>query len=126
MTKFLYLGLGGIIGTFARYWLAGVIYQKFGTAFPFGTMIVNITGCFLVGLFSVVIDEKFFLGPDSRILLMVGFCGAYTTFSTYMLETSHLVMGGEMLRAFFNIMFSTVMGFIALRLGVFIGGIIQF
>jgi len=124
MGKLVYLTIGGIAGTFARYYFAGAIYQKFGSNFPYGTLIVNLTGCFLIGFFTAVIDEKFFLGPNSKVLLMVGFCGAYTTFSTYMLETSNLAMGGEMLKAGLNIMVSTLIGFIALRLGIFIGEII--
>jgi len=124
MIKPLYLLIGGIAGTFARYYFAGFIYQKIGTTFPIGTLIVNLTGCFLIGFLSAIIDEKFFLGPDSKVLLMAGFCGAYTTFSTYMLETSNLAADGEMLRALSNVMLSTVIGFIALRLGVFIGEII--
>ena len=124
MVKYFYLGMGGLIGTFARYLLVGVIYQKFGTGFPYGTFVVNMTGCFLVGLFSSFIDEKFFLGPDSKVLLMAGFCGAYTTFSAYMLETSKLASGGEIGRAFLNIMVSTIIGFAAVRLGIFVGEIL--
>ena len=124
MGKLIYLAAGGILGTWARYYFAGFIYQKFGDSLPLGTMIVNLTGCFLIGFLSAIIDEKFFLGPESKVLLMAGFCGAYTTFSTYMLETSNLVMGGEMLRAFLYVMLSTCIGFIALRLGIFIGEII--
>lgn len=120
----LFLAISSIAGGFARYYLAGWIYQKFGTNFPMGTLIINITACFIIGFFSAVIDEKFSLGPNGKILLMTGFCGAYSTFSTYMLETSNLVVDGEMMRAFLNIIVSIVLGFIALRLGVFIGEVI--
>jgi CrcB protein len=124
MQKMLFLAISSIAGGFARYYLAGWIYQKFGTNFPMGTLIINITACFIIGFFSAVIDEKFSLGPNGKILLMTGFCGAYSTFSTYMLETSNLVVDGEMMRAFLNIIVSIVLGFIALRLGVFIGEVI--
>ena len=124
MEKIFYLTIGSITGGFARYYLAGWVYQKFGTNFPIGTLIVNLTACFIIGFFSAVIDEKFSLGPNGKILLMTGFCGAYSTFSSYMLETSNLVVDGEMMRAFLNIVVSIVLGFIALRLGVFIGEVI--
>ncbi|MDE2222987.1 MAG: fluoride efflux transporter CrcB [Candidatus Omnitrophica bacterium] len=124
MQKLLILAVGSILGGFSRYFLAGFIYEKFGTTFPIGTLIVNLTACFLVGFFSAIIDQKFFLGPNFRILLMTGFCGAYSTFSTYMLETSNLVHDGEFTRAFANIIISTVVGFIALLMGIFIGEII--
>ena len=124
MQKLVFLAIGSIAGGFARYYFAGFIYQKMGTSFPIGTLLVNLTACFIIGFFSAIIDEKFFLGPNSKILLMTGFCGAYSTFSTYMLETSSLVVDGEMIRALLNIIISIILGFIALRLGVFIGEVI--
>ena len=86
MQKLLILAVASIAGGFSRYYLAGFVYQKFGTTFPIGTLIVNLTACFLIGFFSAIIDEKFFFGPNAKILLMTGFCGAYSTFSTYMLK----------------------------------------
>jgi len=124
MQKLVILAVASIAGGFSRYYLAGFIYQKWGMTFPIGTLIINLTACFLIGFFSAIIDEKFFLGPNSKILLMTGFCGAYSTFSTYMLETSNLVKDGEVTRAFINILLSTIIGFLALRVGIFIGEII--
>ena len=121
MVKYAYLVFGGVLGTVARYWLAGLVCQKLGPSFPFGTLIVNVTGCFLVGILSTITNERLFLGPESKVLLIAGFCGAYTTFSAYILETSQLMMNGEMLRAFFNIILSTMLGFVALRLGILLG-----
>lgn len=122
--KWAYLIAGGVLGTLCRYWLAGAVYEKMGTTFPYGTLIVNLSGCFLIGFFSAVITDRFFLGPNSKILLMTGFCGAYTTFSTYMLETGNLVKDGQVGRAFLNILVSTVVGFGAYWLGMVLGEII--
>lgn len=122
--KWAYLIAGGVLGTLCRYWLAGAVYEKMGTTFPYGTLIVNLSGCFLIGFFSAVITDRFFLGPNSKILLMTGFCGAYTTFSTYMLETGNLVKDGQVGRAFLNILVSTIVGFGAYWLGMVLGEII--
>ena len=124
MEKWFYLIGGGILGTLARYILAGVVYQKIGTDFPYGTLIVNLIGCFLIGLFDTILQEKFLFSPMMRIFLMVGFCGAFTTFSTFMLETANLIRDGETLRAFLNVILSVIIGFIVFRLGVLLGEII--
>lgn len=124
MTKFVYLGIGSLAGGFARYFLAGAVYAGFGAAFPYGTLVVNLLGCFAIGFLSAIAEEKFFLGPDGRILLMTGFCGAFTTFSTFIFETGNLVKDGEFVRAFMNVALSVVAGFIVYRLGVVVGELI--
>jgi len=124
MEKWFYLIGGGILGTVARYVLAGVVYQKIGTDFPYGTLIVNLIGCFLIGFFDTIFQEKFLFSPILRIFLMVGFCGAFTTFSTFMLETGNLIRDGETLRAFLNVILSVVLGFVVFRLGILLGEII--
>ena len=87
MLKFLNLVIGGAAGTVARYLLSGAVYKFLGTSFPYGTLIVNISGCFILGVLAALSEKKFMLGPDLRILLMIGFCGAFTTFSTLIFET---------------------------------------
>jgi CrcB protein len=124
MEKWLYLVGGGILGTLSRYVLAGFIYQKIGTDFPYGTLAVNLIGCFLVGFFDTIFQAKFLFNPVLRIFLMVGFCGAFTTFSTFMLETGNLIRDGETLRAFLNVMLSVILGFIVFRLGILLGEIL--
>ncbi len=119
--NFLALALGSLAGGFARYYLAGFIYRIAGTRFPYGTLIVNLLGCFLIGLFAALSERKLLLNPESRMLLMVGFCGAFTTFSTFMLETSNLLRDGEAWRALLNILVSVTAGFLIFRLGAFIG-----
>jgi CrcB protein len=119
--KWISLIAGGIAGTLCRYVVAGAVYQFCGTDFPYGTMLVNLSGCFLIGFLAGLAEEKFLLGSNVRLLLMAGFCGAYTTFSTFMLETANLMKDGEMWKAFLNLTVSVVAGFIIFRFGVLLG-----
>ena len=124
MSKWLYLIGGGIVGTVSRYALTGLVSQKMGAAFPWGTIVVNITGCFAVGFLDILAEKKFLLSPNYRILLMTGFCGAFTTFSTFMLETSNLLKNNEFLHAFGNVLISLLVGFAAFKLGAVIAEVI--
>lgn len=124
MTKILYLGIGTLTGGFSRYFLAGFIYRVFGVSFPYGTLVVNLLGCFFIGFLNALADEKFSLGPQGRILLMTGFCAAFTTLSTFMLETNNLLKDGELFRAFLNFVLSIIVGFIIFRFGILIGELI--
>ena len=121
MIKIINLIIGGTTGTIARYLLAGTVYRYLGTGFPYGTMIVNITGCFILGTLVSLSEKKFLLGSDARLLLMIGFCGAFTTFSTLIFETDNLVRNGQALRAFANIFISIILGFILFRVGNLLG-----
>lgn len=124
MEKWFSLVFGGLAGTVARYALSGVVYQLCGTTFPYGTLAVNLIGCFAIGFLAALSEEKFLLGPNGRLLLMVGFCGAFTTFSTFMLETANLIKEGEALRAFANVAVSVVIGFLLFRAGVLLSEIL--
>lgn len=121
MEKFLNLMIGGTLGTIARYLLAGSVYRVMGTDFPYGTMIVNIAGCFILGFLVSVSETKFLFGANTRLLLMIGFCGAFTTFSTLIFETNNLIKDGEVMRAFLNVLLSVIIGFIVFRGGVLLG-----
>ena len=124
VVKIIALAIGSLAGGFARYYLAGAVYRILGTTFPYGTLAVNLTGCFLIGLFSVLAEERFLIGPNGRLLLMVGFCGAFTTFSTFILETSHLMKDGETLQTLLNITLSVIAGFLVFRMGMLLGELI--
>jgi len=124
MTKILAIAIGSLAGGFARYYLAGFIYRIFGTNFPHGTLAVNLIGCFLIGFFASLSEEKFLIGPEVRLLLMVGFCGAFTTFSTFMLETANLLKDGENFQALLNIFLSLILGFLVFKIGVFLAELI--
>ena len=121
MMKWILLIVGGSIGTLSRYALSGAIYRWAGIGFPYGTLVVNLSGCFFIGFLTALAEKKFLLGTDMRLFLMVGFCGAFTTFSTFIFETDNLVKDGEMTRALLNILISVIAGFIVFRIGSFIG-----
>jgi fluoride exporter len=121
MEKFLLISVGAILGANARYWLSDWAAQKWGAAFPIGTLIINLTGSLLLGLFITLATERFMLDPRWRLLFAVGFLGAYTTFSTYTLESFNLINQGEWLLGLFNLLGSAVLGFIAVGIGVYLG-----
>ena len=117
MMNFLIVGAGGFIGAIARFAVASWVGQKWGRSFPFGTFFVNVSGSFLIGLLMSLFTERFMVNPQWRLLLVVGFLGAYTTFSTFEYETGALIKDGEWLVALANIVFSVIAGFAALKLG---------
>lgn len=125
--KLLLLFVGGGLGTLARYGLNGVISARVAT-FPLGTMIVNITGCFAIGFLAAIADPSFgrmWLKTGWRDFLMVGFCGGYTTFSSYGIQTLNLARDGEWLLVAGNIIGSNALGLVAVYLGWVLGRFLQ-
>jgi len=123
----LFLAVGGAIGTLARYGLNGVISARVAT-FPLGTMLVNISGCFVIGFIAAVSDPSFgraWLRTGSRDFLMVGICGGYTTFSSFGLQTLNLARDGEWFLVALNIIGSNVLGLVAVYLGWVLGRFVQ-
>ena len=115
------LFIGGGIGTILRYQVSGLVQDQLGAALPWGTFVVNVTGCLVIGLLATLADERGMLGAPARIFLMVGVTGGYTTFSTFGLETWRLLQAGDFVPAFANAAGSVVIGLIGLVLGVFLG-----
>jgi len=111
------IGIGGFIGAITRYALATWIGQQWGRSFPLGTFVINVSGSFLIGLLMTLLAEKFMVNPQWRLLLVVGFLGAYTTFSTFEYETGGLLKDGEIMLATLNVVFSVFLGFVALKAG---------
>jgi CrcB protein len=116
--KYLWVGLGGCAGAIARYWLSIVVYDRMGTRFPYGTFVINISGCFLIGLMITYLDARTNLPTAWRLLLPVGFVGAYTTFSTFEFETYRTAAQGHVGIALLNIALSVVVGYAAVYLGI--------
>lgn len=111
------VGAGGFLGAIARFAIASWVGQKWGRSFPLGTFFVNVSGSFFIGLLMSLFTEKFMVNQQWRLLLVVGFLGAYTTFSTFEYETGGLIKDGEWFIALMNVVFSVIAGFIALKVG---------
>jgi fluoride exporter len=114
---YLYLAIGGVAGTLARHGLGGWVYSVAGTYFPWGTLAVNLLGSLLLGFLSRA-TQVASLSPDLRSLLTVGFCGAFTTFSTFSYETVVLLQEGAVARAAFYAFGSVLLGLLALWVGI--------
>jgi fluoride exporter len=119
--KFVLLAVAGALGTLARYGLSGFMQRICGTAFPWGTATVNLIGCFLAGFLWMLFESRWPVSGEARIIVMVGFMGGFTTFSSLILETSELLRASEWMHAFANIFFQNILGFIALRAGIGLG-----
>jgi fluoride exporter len=123
MLTYLWLGLGGAIGTIARFWLDGVVSNRFGRTFPLGILTINVTGSFIIGLLFALI------GPESRSLVRptmygfftIGICGGFTTFSSFSLNTLNLAREGQWLYAGANVVLSVVFCLLAVWLGYLLG-----
>jgi CrcB protein len=124
MNKMLLLCLAGACGTLARYWLSGAVYDLVGRDFPWGTAAVNILGCFFFGLVWVLSDERGLIPPQARIVILAGFMGAFTTFSTFVFETAELGRTSEWLRLGLNVAGQNLVGFAACVLGMALGRLV--
>ena len=118
MTYF-WVMLGSALGGGARYFVSGIAAQHVGQTFPVGTLIVNVTGSFVIGFFATLTapDGRVFIGSDVRQFVMTGLCGGYTTFSSFSLQTLNLVRDGEMGLASANIGLSVVLCLLAVWVG---------
>lgn len=116
------VGVAGFFGAISRYWLSGFISRLTGGAFPWGTFVINISGCFVIGFLTVLLTNKVLPHPAVRTAILVGFIGAYTTFSTFSYETLQLARGGAALMAVANVAASVVLGLAAAWVGMRLGG----
>ena len=113
------LRLGGALGTGARFWASGMVAERVGDIFPLGTLLVNISGSFVIGFFAGLTDPQgpYLVGPRVRQFVMIGICGGYTTFSSFSLQTLELAREGDWFRAGLNSVLSLVCCLIAVWLG---------
>jgi CrcB protein len=116
---FIWVALGGALGTVSRYWLSNTAATHFGEFFPWGTLIINVTGSFIIGFFATLTDPDgaLLVKPAARSFFMIGFCGGYTTFSSFSLQTLRLAQDGEWLWAAGNVVASNVGCLAAVWLG---------
>ncbi len=121
MQKLAWLALAGALGTLARYGLAGFIHKINGVSFPWGTVVVNLMGCFLAGLFWSLFENRWPVSGETRTLILVGFMGTFTTFSALILESGELFRSAEWLRSAANLTMQNGLGFFALFVGAALG-----
>lgn len=112
------IGLGGVLGANARYQVGNWAAARWGTVFPWGTLIINVTGSLILGFFLTLVTERFSGRPTTRLFVATGFLGAYTTFSTFGYETVGLLQHGDLLRALAYVGASLILGLIAVLLGI--------
>jgi CrcB protein len=124
---YLVVTLGSALGGLARYALSGLAAAQVGETFPWGTLIVNVTGSFVIGFFATLTapDGRLFVSPPTRQFVMTGFCGGYTTFSSFSLQTLNLMRDEEWLRAGANITGSVALCLLATWLGHVLAGTIN-
>jgi len=123
MLAYLWVAIGGALGSVARFGLNGLVSARFGETFPWGTLVINVTGSFLIGIFAAYADPdgRVLIAPGVRQFLMIGICGGYTTFSSFSLQTLNLLRDREWLYAGGNILLSVVLCMIAVWLGYLLG-----
>jgi len=127
MENYVWIAIGGALGTTGRYWLSGVVAHLVGETFPWGTLVINVTGSFIIGFFGALTgpDGRVFVGSTMRQFVMVGICGGYTTFSSFSLQTLNLMNDGEWTNASANIGLSVILCLIGVWAGVMLASIVN-
>jgi len=124
---YLWVAIGGALGSVSRYWLSGMVADRFGQTFPWGTLVINVTGSFIIGIFAALAIPEGRMDPQSRAFttqfLMIGVCGGYTTFSSFSLQTLNLLRDREWLYAGGNVLLSVVLCMVAVWLGYLLGSV---
>ena len=123
MVTYLWIGLGSALGGMARYWCSGIVAERIGETFPWGTLTVNVVGSFIIGFFATLTapDGRLLIGSNARQFVMIGVLGGYTTFSSFSLQTLALARDGEWLRVGANVGLSVVLCLLAVWLGTLAG-----
>jgi len=121
LIPYLLVVLGGGTGALARFAAGSAIMSRFGGRFPLGTLVINVSGSFAIGFLMTLLTERYQLDPAWRLLLVVGFLGGYTTFSSFEWETFASVRDGQLWSGLLNIVASVVLGYVAVWLGAVLG-----
>lgn len=121
MTKYWMVGIGGFVGSIARFWLGSYITYRMGARFPYGTFVINVSGSFLIGLAVTLLAERSHWSPNLLYLIPIGFIGGYTTFSTFELEAFRSMRSGDLGLSLLYVVLSVTVGFLAVWLGVVTG-----
>jgi len=124
LQRYAYIALGAVLGASARYWVGGWAAERLGADFPYGTLIVNLSGSFLLGLFLALSTGRLLVDPRLRLTVAVGFFGSYTTFSSYTNESINLILAGQSWQGTLNLLGSALLGALAALLGVWAGRIL--
>ncbi|HEY5041914.1 MAG TPA: fluoride efflux transporter CrcB [Verrucomicrobiae bacterium] len=126
---YLWVALGGALGSVARFGLGGLVSQRFGETFPFGTIAVNVAGSFVIGFLGALASSEGRLNPQARVFatqfFMTGVCGGFTTFSSFSLQTLNLLRDGEWLYAGGNVLLSVALCLVAVWLGFLLGAMLN-
>jgi len=121
LTQILAIAVGGAIGAVMRYWVSTGVYDLLGRGFPYGTLVVNVVGSLLMGFLYVLLLERMALSPELRAALLIGVLGAFTTFSTFSIETLNLIEQADFVKAGLNVLISVVACVGAAWIGLIIG-----
>jgi CrcB protein len=122
--KIIGIAVAGALGSLARYWLGGLVEQVFNSSFPAGTFAVNMIGSFLFGVVWALAEERLVISSEVRTIILAGFMGAFTTFSTFMFETGALLRDSQWLLAFGNVAAQIIVGLVCLFIGLAAGRIL--
>jgi CrcB protein len=121
MRQLIAIALGGSVGALARFFVANGVYAWLGREFPHGTLFVNVSGCFLMGLLTELMLQRFPLAAEYRAAVLIGFLGAYTTFSTFAIESFYLIEQGSFWKAGANMFLSVILCLVAVWVGLILG-----
>lgn len=125
MQKYLFIAVGGSLGAIARYWVGSAVADRMGTRFPYGTLVINITACLIIGFSLVFLGRRAELSPAWRFVIPVGFIGAYSTFSTFEWETFVSLQNGTFFLAALYVALSFFLGLLAVWCGVLLARIVS-
>lgn len=119
--RLMMIAAGGAVGALMRFWVSNGVYMLFGKGFPYGTLAVNVIGSLTMGFLYVLLLERMDAGPELRAAVIIGMLGAFTTFSTFSIETMNLIQAGDQLKAILNIVVSVSLSLVACWIGLILG-----